>query len=298
MHATDDAVRRSMLGSDDAPPIIESLRRLADSGIRVHAQAVLCPGLNDGEVLERTIQSIAVVPVGLTAHRSRLPVLKEVSAAAAGSVLDTVGRWQEPFLRERGERVVYAADEFYLRAGRSLPPHEEYGDFPQLENGVGLLRSFESDLNERAALLGNTLDRPLSVTLVTGRLSEGFIAESVGSALARVEGLAVRVVASDNSLLGPAVTVAGLMPGADMVDLLKRSPKSDAFLLPGAAFNADGVTLDGMNRHERAGAAGRENVVATDDVVGALLQLTRGADRRDTAMNEPSLGRDPEEEGR
>jgi putative radical SAM enzyme (TIGR03279 family) len=296
VHATDDAVRRAMLGNDEAPPILESLRRLGGSRIWVHAQAVLCPGVNDGEVLERTvadlfalgetIRSIAVVPVGLTAHRTRLPVLPGISAVAAGDVLDTVDRWQELFLREGRERTVYAADELYLRAERPLPPYDEYGDFPQLENGVGLLRSFEADLKERAGLLGDRVDPPLAVTLVTGKLAESFLAEAVGSAFARVDGLAVRVVASDNSLLGPTVTVAGLVPGADMIDVLKRSTESDAFLLPGAAFNDDGVTLDGMNLSEIADAAGRENVLATDDIVGAILELTSGAAPESAASDE------------
>ncbi|MFH1689488.1 MAG: DUF512 domain-containing protein [Candidatus Eisenbacteria bacterium] len=298
VHATDDAVRRAMLGNDEAPPILESLRRLGDSRIRVHAQAVLCPGVNDGEVLERTVadlfalgetvQSIAVVPVGLTAHRQRLPMLEGISAAVAGNVLDAVGRWQERFLREGRDRTVYAADELYLRAGRALPPHNEYGDFPQLENGVGLLRSFEFGLNERAGLLGDRLDPPLAVTLVTGRLADGFLAEAIGSALARVDGLTFRVVTSDNSLLGPTVTVAGLLPGADMVGALKKARESDAFFLPGAAFNEDGVTLDGMNLSEIADAAGRENVVATDDVVEAILDLRDGAIPRNAASDNSS----------
>jgi len=284
VHATDDAVRRAMLGSDDAPAILASLRRLGDVGIRFHAQAVLCPGINDGPVLERTlndlfelgemIQSVAIVPVGLTKHRSRLPRLEGMSPEAAGVVLDTVARWQERFLAEGRERTVHAADELYLRACRPLPLHNEYDGFPQLENGIGLLRSFEFDLTERAGLLGDSLDPPLTVTLVTGRLAEDFVRSSIDEVLGRVDGLTVQVVGSDNGLLGPSITVAGLLSGADLVEALKRAPEASAFLVPDVAFNEDGVTLDGMNLNEIAVEAGRENVVATDDIVGSILELT------------------------
>ena len=195
-----------MLGNKDAPPILESLRELGRARIAVHAQAVLCPGINDGAVLEQTlsdlfalgdmIQSVAVVPVGLTAHRQRLTHIEAVSATAAGGALDTIERWQKRFLEAGRDRTVYAADELYLRAERALPSYDSYGDFPQLENGVGLLRSFEFELNESAGLLGDRLDPPLTVTVVTARLAEAFLADAIDRALAGVHGLTCSVVAS------------------------------------------------------------------------------------------------------
>jgi len=295
VHATDDAVRRRMLGNKDAPPILESLRELGRARIAVHAQAVLCPGINDGAVLEQTlsdlfalgdmIQSVAVVPVGLTAHRQRLTHIGAVSATAAGVALDTIGRWQKRFLAEGRDRTVYAADELYLLAGRLLPAYDDYGDFPQLENGVGLLRSFEFELNESAGLLGDRLDPPLAVTVVTARLAETFLTSAIDRAFAGVHGLTCSVVASDNSLLGPTITVAGLLSGADMVGALKRAPESDAYFLPAVAFNDDGVTLDGMSLSEITTGAKRENVVATNDVVGSVLDITGGAARDAAATN-------------
>ena len=318
VHATDDAVRREMLGNEDAPPILASLRRLDRARIGVHAQAVLCPGINDGAVLEQTlsdlfalgelIQSVAVVPVGLTAHRERLTHIEVMSTGAAANALDAVEHWQRRFLAEGRDRTVYAADELYLRAGRTLPPYDEYGDLPQLENGVGLLRSFEFDLNERAGLLGDRLDPPLAVTVVTARLAEAFLADAIDRALGRVDGLTCQVVASDNSLLGPTVTVAGLLSGADMVEALRRAPESHAYLLPDAAFNEHGVTIDGMSLSEIADGSGRENVVATDDIVASVLDITGGAVRGaattsraasgNTTRGRESRGRIPPEEGR
>jgi len=318
VHATDDAVRRSMLGNEDAPPILESLRELGRARIAVHAQAVLCPGINDGAVLEQTlsdlfalgdmIQSVAVVPVGLTAHRQRLTHIEAVSATAAGAALDTIEHWQKRFIAEGRDRTVYAADELYLRAGRLLPSYESYGDFPQLENGVGLLRSFEFGLSEGARLLGNHLDPPLALAVVTARLAEAFLADVIDGVFAGIHGLTCSVVASDNSLLGPTITVAGLLSGADMVGALKRAPESDAYLLPAAAFNDDGVTLDGMGLSEIADGAGRENVVATDDIVRSVLDITGGpvrdattgnrAVKDNTTRGRESRGRIPSEEGR
>jgi NifB/MoaA-like Fe-S oxidoreductase len=120
------------------------------------------------------------------------------------------------------------------------------------------------------------VDPPLSVTLVTGKLAEGFIRSAVEKALGRVDGLTVRVVASENTLLGPTVTVAGLLPGADMAETLKGATKSDLYLLPAVAFNEDGVTLDGMTVGDIAGLAARGNVEATDDLVGAVLNQAGG----------------------
>jgi NifB/MoaA-like Fe-S oxidoreductase len=279
-----------MLGNSAAPAILESLRRLVESGIRVHAQAVLMPGINDGDVLERTLEdllalgemvlSIALVPVGLTAHRRGLPRLREMSSSCAAEVLDAVERWQERFVSTGRGRTVYAADEFYLRAGRSLPPLGDYDDLPQLENGVGLLRSFEAELRERSALIGPGLTRPLSVTLITGTLAAEFIGRTVEETLGRIDGLTIRVQACENSLLGPTVTVAGLLSGADMADAIRAAGPSDAYLLPSAAFNDGGLTLDGMTLCDIARASGRDRVTATDDLVGAVLELA-GSRRRE-----------------
>ena len=308
VHATDDAVRRRMLGNEDAPPIIESLQRLGRARIGVHAQAVLCPCINDGAVLEQTledlfalgdmIQSVAVVPVGLTAHRQKLTRLEAVSPSVAAAALDTIEHWQRRFLAEGRDRTVYAADELYLRAGRALPPHDEYGDFPQRENGVGLLRSFESDLNERAGLLGDRIDPPLTVTLVTARLAEAFLVDAIDRTLGQIDGLTCRVVATDNSLLGPTITVAGLLSGADMVGALKEAPESDAFLLPDVAFNDDGVTIDDMDPSKIADRAGRENVMVTDDVVESVLNLMGQAAAGDATPRREPRGPTPPEERR
>jgi putative radical SAM enzyme (TIGR03279 family) len=287
VHATEDSVRRRLLGNADAPPILPALRRLGKAGIRVHAQIVLVPGVNDAEVLERsmddlfglreTVESVAVVPVGLTSHRSGLAPLRGVTAKDASQALDAIERAQERYMRAGSESNVYAADEMYLIAGRALPEYDSYDAFPQIENGVGLLRSFERELETDAQKLGPKLEHDLSVVLVTGILAAGFMERTIARTLGGIGGLRVSVRAVANDLFGPDVTVAGLLPGRDMARAISQEQGADLVLLPAAAFNQDGLTIDGMTAAEIAETAGRAagQVVLTDNIVEAILSSSR-----------------------
>jgi putative radical SAM enzyme (TIGR03279 family) len=281
VHATEDTVRRAMLGNDAAPPILPALRRLGRMGVVVHAQIVVCPGVNDGGVLERTIadlaalpdvvRSVAVVPVGLTSHRAGLPDLRPVAPDDARAILATVERWQERLFLERGSRTVFASDELYLLAERDLPPHEAYEDFPQAENGVGLLRGFEHTFRERLPELRGRIRRPLELTVVTSRLAGPFLEAVVAPGLASVGPIGARILAVENELLGPRVTVAGLLSGRDLVRGLAAEPRSGLALVPAEAFNEDGLTIDGMTLEEIGEAAGRASVRAARDIIDALI---------------------------
>ncbi len=281
VHATDDGVRRRMLGNPKAPPILESLNRLAESRIAVHAQVVIVPGMNDGAVFRRTLDdlmsiravaSVAVVPVGLTSHRTGLADVEPVSPELASELLDEIGRRQDSLREERGSSVIFAVDELYLRAGRELPPYEHYEDFPQLENGVGLLRSFEHELHERLPELEGKVDKRLALAIVTARSAAPFLENVVPGALAGAGPIETRVIPADNGLLGPTVTVAGLLSGADMLRALDGSEPADLVLLPGEAFNADGRTIDGMTVDDIAVLSGRRNVAAAMDLISAIEQ--------------------------
>jgi len=283
VHATDDTVRRHMLGNPDAPPVLAALGRLRAAGVAFHAQIVVCPGLNDGDVLERTLAdlsglgealiSIAVVPVGLTAHRDRLSAIDPVSPDLAAALVDAVERWQRRFAADRGSVTVFGADELYLLAGRELPPYESYEDFPQQENGVGLLRLFESDLRGRAGLLTGRVERSIDLTIVTATLAAPHLERIFGRTLAAAGPISIRVIGAENTLLGASVTVAGLLPGRDIVGALNSRAAGDLALVPPEAFSADGLTLDGMTLAEIAERAGGRRVVATSDIVGAILEL-------------------------
>ncbi len=280
VHATDDDVRRRLLGNADAPPVLPALGRLTGGGITVHAQIVVCPGINDGDVLDATLRdltalgdglaSVAVVPVGLTSHRDGLPALRPVSPECARETLAIVNRWRTRVVNERQEPIAYAADEFYLLAGLDPPHLEDYGDFPQLENGVGLLRRFERDIVDGAARLHGVDAEARVITILTGTLAAPFIETTVREAFSGVEGLDLRVLPVVNQLLGESVTVAGLLAGRDIADTIRDAAASDLFLLPGEAFNTEGVTLDGLTLENVRDRAEANHVEATSDLVAAI----------------------------
>ncbi|MCE5272411.1 DUF512 domain-containing protein, partial [bacterium] len=223
VHATDPAVRGRMLGGCRKPEILPLLRRLLDGGVRLHYQAVVCPGYNDGAVLERTVEelaalgegglSLALVPVGLTAHRQGLAELTPVKPVLAREVLDLVQRSQARFLRERGSRFVFAADEFYLIAGRAFPRAEAYEDYPQIENGVGLVRHALEGVGRALRRLARRGLAAGRIGLVSGTDFAPIIEKRVIPRLERRFGPRFSLARATNSLLGDRVTVAGLLPG-------------------------------------------------------------------------------------
>jgi putative radical SAM enzyme (TIGR03279 family) len=289
VHATDDRVRRRLLGNPDAAPIMEELARLIEGGISLNAQIVICPGINDGSAFERTLddllslgarmESIAVVPVGLTRHRQGLPHLEPVTQGTARELVAIIRSRQKDFQDATGSPRVYAADELYLLAGIELPPYEHYGEFPQLENGVGLLRFFERTLSHRIVELERIVSEPMALTIVTAELAAPFLQEVIGRALASVAPIETRVIAVENRFLGRSVTVAGLLSGEDMTRALRKERPEGLTLLPGEAFNADGLTIDGMTLREIAAATGLNQLVRAHDIVDAIADCVQSSQR-------------------
>lgn len=250
IHATDLDVRRRMLRNARAGDILIALRELAAGGIEFHAQIVLCPGWNDGEVLEHTLielsalypalLSVGIVPVGLTAHRTEGPELRAVTRDDAVAVLACVERWQTKLLAQVGTRLVYAADEFYLSAGHPFPPAVAYEGFPQKENGIGLARRF---LDAADALpLPDTLPAG-KVTLATGVLAAPLL-ERFAARLRAACAVDVEVIAVPSQFYGGGVSVAGLLTGSDFLAALAGRELGRLLILPAASLNADGVFLD------------------------------------------------------
>ncbi len=256
IHATDPALRHRMLGRPRvSAEILPRLERLAKAGIRMHAQIVLCPGLNDGPDLERTVRELAplhpqvattaVVPVGLTRHRERLPELRSLRPDEARALVATVERWQRRFLATLGSRFVFLADEIYLLADRRLPPAPAYEGFPIVEDGIGLVRRFEDGF-ARAAARGRRGERVPPATLVTGEMFGPRLAALLAR---RGPGEAgVRVAAVPNEFFGRAIGVAGLLTGRDIQHHLATLPDlGRGVLVPAVALNdADGVFLDDL----------------------------------------------------
>lgn len=229
VHVTDDEKRRYMLGNREAPPIMEQLRFFAKHRIRMHTQIVLCPGINDGTVLERTlldlyglypyVMSIAVVPVGLTIHRKRQ--LKPFDRAVALDTIRIVERYQTRFRRKHGESIVYAADELYIKAERPFPKIEHYDELPQLENGVGMVPSFlhrAKKLKIKRLLATISAYKPLNILTFTGESFYAFLEPII--AQLRAEGVKIHCLKVQNHFFGDTVTVTGLITGRDVIRAL------------------------------------------------------------------------------
>lgn len=254
VHTTNPDLRPRLFGNPKANRGLEYLYRLCDAGIELHTQLVLCPGLNDGPELDRSlgdlatrwpqVRSISAVPVGLTKfqpHRDRLRVYERHEAE---QVLAQVEAWQARFRREMDCNLVYAADEFYLLAGRPLPSAAEYDDFPQVENGVGLTRLFLDEAEEVLTQAPSSLSAPRRVTVVTGALG-GQVLAGLVERLNETRNLHVDLAVVPNRFFGETVTVAGLLTGQDILHTLRGCPRPDLYLLPAVALNEDGLFLDG-----------------------------------------------------
>jgi putative radical SAM enzyme (TIGR03279 family) len=280
LHATDPAVRWRMLRNRRGATSLRWLKALLEAGIEVHGQVVVCPGVNDGEVLEDTLAgvldeypglaSVALVPVGVSRH-SREPGLRPHGPTEAARVLEAVGEWQELFLAALGRRMVFAADEYYLLAGAEFPPAEEYEGFAQHENGVGMARAFQLSFDgQEEACPGGA--RGGFFAWVDGAPPEGYRAErhrggpledrALGPGPGEVviltgrygaqvltplvAGPGVRVVEVENRFFGGNIAVAGLLAGQDVAAALSCQPPGARFLLPDVCLSGDRF-LDGTS---------------------------------------------------
>lgn len=254
VHATEHALREKLLGAK-VPEILPLLKRLTAAGIELHCQVVLCPEINDGVALQQTIKdlsrlwpqiaSLAVVPVGLTQYRGKLPQLKKVTGQDATSCLELVHQYQQNFLAKYDSRFVFPADEFYLLAEERIPSYADYEDFRQLENGVGMIAQFR---HQAVEVLQEAESLELAqITLITGRLFQN---ELVGfsAQLSLKTGVGLDVVAINNDFFGTDITVTGLITGADLLRQLENLTLGEAILLPDVMLKDRGqLFLDDMS---------------------------------------------------
>lgn len=254
VHVTDYEVRRVLMGLKKDDRILEKIGYLHDHAIDMHTQIVLCPGINDGEILERTVRdlyrfrariiSLAVVPVGLTDHRFGLAEIRRIDNPYADRLVSTVERWQSEFRREIGRGFVYPSDEFYILARRPIPPAKRYDGFWQIENGVGLVRQFLGEFRKQSRKLPSRLARRKRITLATAELPAGILEASVVPRLREIRGLSVDLAVVPNTLFGRSVTVAGLLSGKCLYSALKGRDCGDLLVLPPDVLNTDGLFLD------------------------------------------------------
>jgi putative radical SAM enzyme (TIGR03279 family) len=271
VHATDPIIRNRLLGIRRAPAILDQLRFLSRHGIMFHTQIVVCPGYNDGAVLTRTINdllslgpcllSVAVVPVGLTRFRSvpLMPVDEENARSICAGVSAIIDRDRT----RSGKRRVFCADELFLKAGLPVPPASWYGEYPQIENGVGLLRQ----LSEAWRLAKNRvrgarvprLGLPEKRYLLLTSLSAYATLANIAAEACRLRPITVRVEPVINHFFGSTVTVAGLLTARDVVRTVRNigdRPRLAGVLVPAVMFNYAGFTLDGYSQKRLSKAAG------------------------------------------
>ncbi len=278
VHATDPEVRGRMLGRKGPEPILPRLQMLADAKIQVHGQVVLCPGYNDGAQLEQTVRelaglhpdargtyggvlSVAVVPVGLTQFRDRLAALTTCSPEFSRSVVEAADAWRARFRRQIGTNFVFLSDEFYLAAGMEVPAARQYEGFPQLEDGVGMVRLFQDDVKKVARKLPSRLPAPRTATLVTGELAAPFL-NSLAETFNQVENLNVNVCAVHNTFFEGNISIAGLLTGHDVAQALHNMGDAvgERVVLPSVMLRDPDrdIFLDDMTLAEFQAAIGRE----------------------------------------
>ena len=263
VHATDPDVRKAIFRFKSEDRLMEKIAFLTQNRIELHTQVVLVPGLNDGKILQKTIEdlyqfkesikTLAIVPVGLTRHRRRLPEIKTVTSELARGLLKQSRKWNRDYQNNEGDPFVYLSDEFYLLSEESLPESAHYGPYYQLENGVGLCRRLIDSIDQHRIV---NISKPLNITLITGKLAEPVLREFVLPYLNGQAKLTADLLSIDNRFFGNSVTVSGLLTGRDILNQLPKDFTSDCIFLPPNCINEDGALLDDMTPQDIFGETG------------------------------------------
>ena len=262
VHTTNPELRVKMLNNKNAGNVYEILKRFKDAKLEVNCQIVLVPGVNDGPELDRTlydlsklyptIESVAVVPVGITKYREKLQELKPYTKESANDLLNFISDKQEYFLEKLDTRFVFASDEFFFASTkRELPKHDEYEGFPQLENGVGLMKSFEDEVIKELRLIKSTINSKKRYILATGTLAYDFMNRIKDKILEKFNGLELMVIPIVNKFFGETITVSGLITGQDLVAQLKGYDNVDGIIVPRTMMKRDEeIFLDNLTIEE------------------------------------------------
>ncbi|UCE20339.1 MAG: DUF512 domain-containing protein [Gemmatimonadota bacterium] len=285
VHTTDPLLRSKLMRGQDVDELMNRIEYLTQGNIELHTQIVLCPGLNDGRHLEKTIKdlmmfyphvrSVAIVPVGLTRHRKNLHHLQGVDSQYARKFVNCFQPWQEVFRRTIGETFLHFGDEFYLLADINIPETMWYDDFPQIENGVGMVRQLFNTFLERKDELPREIEMPMKATIVTGKLASRLFENQIIPTLNKIRNLHVRTALIPNRFLGESVTVSGLLTGVDILETVGERERDDVILLPPNCLNDDGLFLDDMTVEELAEKLHTRICVGSYDIVETLNDLFR-----------------------
>ncbi len=248
VHTTNPQLRVKMLGNRFAGDCLRYIKELDAHGIALNLQFVLCRGINDGTELRRSLsdisslenmESVALVPSGLTGHRDGLYPLVPFDKESASSVIDIANEFGDQWLKSKGMRLIYPSDEFFLLAEREIPGEDYYEGYPQLENGVGMIRSDEEEFQECLENLPE-MEYNRTITMATGEAAYEFISSLAAAAMEKYKNLKVNVRAIKNEFFGGSVTVSGLVTGGDIVSQLKGVDLGDELLIPEVMLRAEG----------------------------------------------------------
>ena len=246
VHTLDPNLRSFMLGNSKGGKSLEILKAFAKSGITLNCQIVCCPDVNDGKELRKTLEnfmalgsainSVSIVPVGLTKYRDKLYPIKPFDRELSQKTIRLVSHFARKCLRERGSRVFFCADELYMMAGRELPQNEFYEDYPQLENGVGMMRLFITEFDEAFLRKNNHISgverRAERVSLITGELAYPFIKNLVDKVAEKCDTIDCEVYSITNDFFGHGITVSGLITGRDILAQLEGKELGSMLLIP------------------------------------------------------------------
>jgi putative radical SAM enzyme (TIGR03279 family) len=291
VHTTNPDLRCKMLHNRFAGmEALDKIQKLYDGGIEMNSQIVLCKGINDGAELDRSIedlsrfypymQSLSVVPVGLTKYRDGLAKLQKFEKEDAREVLAQIERWQKKLYETLGTRFVHASDEWFLTAGREIPSADYYEGYGQIENGVGMIRSLEDEVEdalleyEEKGLLPK--EREICISLATGVLAAPVMEEILQKAAGYLPKFSYRVYSIENEFFGKDITVAGLLTGQDIVKQLSGKELGDALLLPDVLLRSgEEVLLDDMTVRDLEKALQISIRIVQSDGESLLKQIIR-----------------------
>ena len=296
VHTMNPELRCMMMNNRFAGESLRHLYRLAEGGVKLNCQIVLCPGINDGKELEfsldklyelgEELSSVACVPVGLTRYREGLYPLTAYDREGALKQLEIIERYGEKFLKERGARTVYASDEIYLLAQRPIPELEFYEDFPQIENGVGMLRNLEDEFSWATQEAG-PLKSPRKVTIPTGEGCFRFLDLMLDGLRSKCHNLTVSLIPVHNDFFGGGVDVTGLLTGQDILKNLKGRDLGDEVLVSSNMLKArEDIFLDDMTLSELSEALGVP-VTRVGGSGDALAAAVLGEPAPDTGWHNP-----------
>ena len=287
VHTTNPELRVKMMKNKRSGEVLAYLRRMADAGTKLRGQIVLCRGINDGAELERTMQdlygyypamdSVSVVPAGLTGYRDKLYPLEPFTPEECREVIAQVNRFGDQCFAQCGQRIFYVSDEFYIKGNVPLPPEEYYEEYTQIENGVGMLTSFENEFHSLLKMLDeDERMRESHVSVATGEAAAGMIRKLADEATAVCPNLHCQVYVVKNNFFGGHVTVTGLLTGKDMAEQLAGKALGDRLLLSGTTLRSEGdLFLCGMTPAELSERLGVE-VCFTEQDGGAFLEALLG----------------------